>query len=154
MNDNEPLAPEVAPKSRLDFAVVGVGASAGGIAALVRLFEGLPAEPNMAFVVVMHLSPAHDSSIAEVLQHATRMKVLQVHARTAIERDHVYVIPPGRDLAMFDGSLALQKLSRTWGAQVAIDVFFRSLADAHGDRAVGIVLSGPGTDGCVGISRL
>jgi two-component system CheB/CheR fusion protein len=148
-----PPAPITVP-SGLDFPVVGIGASAGGIAAVRALLEGLPALPGMAFVVVLHLSPAHESHAAAVLQAATAMPVRQVTGATRIERDRVYVIPPTSDLAMVDGMLVTREADRGRVGTAVVDLFFRTLADAHRERAVGIVLSGTGSDGALGAGRL
>ena len=142
------------PASGLDFPVVGVGASAGGLAAIKTLLESLPAEPDMAFVVVLHLSPVHESNAASILQTVTRMPVAQVTGKLQIERNHVYVIPPTQDLVMFDGALSLEPSRRTRGRHVVIDHFFRTLAEAHRERAIGIVLSGTGADGSLGIASV
>ncbi len=150
----DPPDSEAAKKHRLDFLVVGVGASAGGIAALKTLLEAVPAEPEMAFVVILHLSPTHASSAAEILQTSTAMTVTQVSGRTPIERNHVYLIPPTWGLAMADGCLDLCSDERKHGRHVVVDEFFRTLADAHGTRAAGVILSGTGADGSVGIARL
>jgi two-component system CheB/CheR fusion protein len=149
-------APESRPEgdSGLDFPVVGVGASAGGLAAIKTLLEGLHSQPDMAFVIVMHLSPTHESNAAAILQMSTRMPVAQVTGRMKIERDHVYVIPPTRDLSMVDGSLALVDAERPRGRHIVVDLFFRTLAEVHRERAIGIVLSGTGADGSAGIGRL
>ena len=142
------------PTSGLDFPIVGLGASAGGLSALRTCFENLPASPDMAFVVILHLSPRHESSAAAILQQVTRMPVQQVQSDTPIQRNNVYVIPPTHSLAMHGGHLGLSDARRDRGAPVAIDLFFRTLADAHGERAVGVILSGTGADGSVGIARL
>jgi two-component system CheB/CheR fusion protein len=159
MNDsaNVPSTPPtehgVVP-SKLDFPVVGIGASAGGMAALVSLFEHMPASHGMAFVVVLHLSPNHPSSAANILQRATRMPVIQVTSSVKIAPRHVYVIAPNVHLAMFDGLLVVTEPDRPRGKHVAIDLFFRTLAEVHRERAVAIVLSGTGSDGAVGLSRI
>jgi two-component system CheB/CheR fusion protein len=140
--------------STIEFPVVGIGASAGGLPALLSFFENLPQQSGMAFVVILHLSPKHKSSADHVLQRATRMPVLQVVTPVQIEPDHVYVIPPNRHLTMSDGSLSLAHLERPRGTHVAIDIFFRTLAEAHRERSVAIVLSGTGSDGAVGITRI
>ena len=145
---------DAAHTSGLDFFVVGIGASAGGLGAIKSLLEGLPATPDMAFVVVLHLSPTHESNASAIFQSSTRMPVTQVEGRIAIERNHVYVIPPGNDLEMFDGMLQLVPSKRQRGRHVVIDHFFRTLAETHRTRAVGIVLSGTGSDGSVGIAAL
>lgn len=155
-NSAEPSTPKNMPltRSTLEFPVVGIGASAGGIQALLALFEHMPNDCGMAFVVIMHLSPKHESHIDKVLQKVTKIPVLQVTQSVAIERNHIYVIPPALDLSMDDGFLRLQKPERERGPQVAIDLFFRALADVHHSHAVGIVLSGTGADGSVGLSRI
>ncbi|MDR5763084.1 MULTISPECIES: chemotaxis protein CheB [unclassified Caballeronia] len=137
-----------------DFAVVGVGASAGGVQALLRLFESAPPSPDVAFVVVLHLSPDHASHAHDVIQSVASLRVQQVHGPVPLEKNHVYVIPPGKHLAMVDGYLRLSDPEPPRLPPTSIDVFFRSLADAHGARAVAVVLSGAGTDGSVGIARV
>jgi len=152
----EPSTPKNLPlaRSTLRFPVVGIGASAGGLKALLTFFENMPADCGMAFVVIMHLSPKHESNADKILQKVTRMPVRQVTKPVPIERNHVYVIPPAMDLSMNDGYLRLQKPERERGAQVAIDLFFRTLADVHHNHAVGVVLTGTGSDGSVGLSRI
>lgn len=141
-------------RSTLQYPVVGIGASAGGLQALMTFFEHMPNDCGMAFVVIMHLSPRHESNVDKILQNVTRMPVRQVTQPVSIERNHVYVIPPAMDLSMNDGYLRLQKPTRRRGAPVAIDRFFRALADVHHTHAIGIVLSGSGADGSVGLSRI
>jgi two-component system CheB/CheR fusion protein len=141
-------------QSQITFPVVGIGASAGGLQALLRFFENMPAKNGMAFVVVLHLSPDHESSADAIIRRATRMPVIQVTQPVLIEREHVYVIAPNLQLAMIDGFLSLSHLDRPRGAHVAIDIFFRTLAEVHGERAVAIVLSGTGSDGAVGLTRI
>ncbi|MDB5963752.1 MAG: signal transduction histidine kinase with CheB and CheR, partial [Polaromonas sp.] len=119
-----------------------------------RFFEQMPERSGMAFVIILHLSPEHESNAAQILQRSTRMPVMQVVERTPIEPDHVYVIPPSRALAMDDGHLALSEPSRTGGVPVAIDLFFRTLAQVHQERSVAIVMSGTGADGAVGLARV
>jgi len=142
----------VAPS--LPFPVIGIGASAGGLPALQRLFENMPAQNGMAFVVVMHLSPKHESSADQVLQRVTRMPVLQVSRMVKVEPDHVYVIAPNQQLVMVDGHLNVIDLARPRGQHIAIDAFFRTLAESQWERALAIVLSGTGGDGSVGIGRI
>ncbi|MFL9912986.1 CheR family methyltransferase [Paraburkholderia sp. RL17-337-BIB-A] len=136
------------------FPVVGIGASAGGIQALLRLFEQMPADSGMAFVVVLHLSPKYESRADQVLQRATSMPVMQVREPTHIEKNSIYLISPSNDLSMFDGYLRVTPAERPSGRPVAIDRFFRSLADAHGTRAISVILSGTGSDGSAGIGRI
>jgi chemotaxis response regulator CheB len=104
---------DAAIASGLDFFVVGIGASAGGLAAIKDPARGCRPRPDMAFVVVLHLSPTHESNAAAIFQPSTRMPVLQVTERSKIERNHVYVIPPGRELAMVDGALDVAPAERT-----------------------------------------
>jgi len=148
-----PTEPDIVP-STIDFPVVGIGASAGGLPALVRLFENMPAVHEMAFVVILHLSPKHPSSAAAILQRATRMPVTQVTSKVEIERGHVYVIAPNQHMSMMDGLLLVDQAERPRGKHIAIDMFFRTLAEVHRERAVAIVLSGTGADGAVGLTRV
>lgn len=141
-------------RSTLEFPVVGIGASAGGLKALLTLFENMPSDCGMAFVVIMHLSPKHESNADKIIQNVTKMPVQQITHPVPIERNHIYVIPPAMDLSMNDGYLRLMKPTRERGPQVAIDLFFRALADVHHNHAVGIVLSGTGSDGSVGLARI
>jgi two-component system, chemotaxis family, CheB/CheR fusion protein len=154
---NETPAPEPESPlgtSRLDFPVVGIGASAGGIQALIRLFENMPNDAGMAFVIILHLSPKHESVADKVLQRATKMRVVQVTSPAQIEKNCVYLISPSNDLSMEDGHLFVKHADRLPGRPVTIDLFFRSLAEAHGERAISIILSGSGSDGSVGIGRI
>jgi len=159
MNDivninNTPLPEHVVIPSNIDFPVVGVGASAGGLHALVRFFENMPSHNGMAFVIVLHLSPKHPSSADTVLQRATSMPVTQVVSPTKIENDNVYVIAPNQQLSMVDGYLSVSDLERPRGTHTAIDIFFRTLAEVHRERAIAVVLSGTGSDGAVGVTRI
>ena len=140
--------------SHLDFPVVGIGASAGGLQALLRFFENMPADNGMAFVIIMHLSPRHESNADSVLQRATKMPVVQVTKPQPIQKNHIYVIPPKKQLSMNDSFLSVADLERPRGQHVAIDLFFRALADVHRERAIGIVLSGTGADGAIGLARI
>ncbi|MET0397663.1 MAG: chemotaxis protein CheB [Longimicrobiaceae bacterium] len=131
-------------------AVVGVGASAGGLRALQLFFEAVPADSGMAYVVIMHLDRERESRIAEILQDRTAVPVTQVTRATPVEADRVYVIPPGHDLAMQGATIRV--VERGDGQRHApVDLLFRTLADAYGANAVGVVLSGTGSDGTPGI---
>jgi two-component system CheB/CheR fusion protein len=136
-----------------EIPVVGIGASAGGLKALQDFFGALPSGTGMAFVVITHLHPEHESHMAELLQRHTRMPVLQVTALVPAEKNHVYVIPPNRRLVMEDGHIDTAEFTETRGQRAPIDYFFRSLARAH-PNAIGIILSGSGTDGAVGVKAL
>jgi two-component system, chemotaxis family, CheB/CheR fusion protein len=134
--------------------VVGLGASAGGIKALRELIANVPPESGIAWVVILHLSPDHDSKLADVLQSSTSMGVTQVDARTAIESDHVYVIPPNKSLEIKDDQLVLNEITRAEHRRSPVDVFFRALADAHGSESAAVVLSGTGPNGSAGLKRI
>jgi two-component system, chemotaxis family, CheB/CheR fusion protein len=134
-------------------SVVGIGASAGGLAALRDFFSALPADTGLVFVVVMHLSPDHESMLADLLQSCTPMPVTQVSGRVEMQPDHVYVIPPASQLVVAQRHLELVELDRPRGVRLEIDAFFRSLAGDHGDGAA-IILSGAGSDGAVGIQGI
>jgi two-component system CheB/CheR fusion protein len=131
--------------------VVGIGASAGGVKALQEFFGGVPANSDMAYVVVLHLSPEHESHLAEVIGRSTPIPVVQVVETVDIAPDRIYVIPPGKHLTMTNGSLMLSDVSAAQGRRVAIDRFFRSMADAHGPHSVAVVLSGADGDGALGL---
>jgi len=133
--------------------VVGIGASAGGLKALQTFFEALPNNTGMAFVVVTHLHPEHESHLAEILQGRTKMKVRQVAGRMDIEPNHVYVIPPNRGIEVADSHLEVPEFEEPRGHRTPVDTFFRSLAKAH-HNPIGIILSGGGTDGSVGIKDI
>ena len=134
--------------------VVGLGGSAGGLSAMQRFFENAGTDSGAAYVVILHLSPDHESSMAEILQRSTPMPVRQVTGPVTVEPDHVYVIPPGKHLSMTDGKLCLAEIERARGRRVTVDLFFRTLADTHGPRATAIVLSGADSDGAIGIKRI
>jgi chemotaxis methyl-accepting protein methylase/signal transduction histidine kinase/PAS domain-containing protein len=136
------------------FPIVGLGASAGGLQALKQFFIGMPADSGMAFVVILHLSPQHESHAAAVLQETTKMPVMQVDEVIRVAPNTVYVIPPTKYLEMEDDHIRLSEPEHLKSRLVAIDLFFRTLADAHGTYAIGVVLSGAGTDGSVGIRRV
>ena len=147
---------EAVPKrERADaLTVVGVGASAGGVQALQEFFSDVPRNSNLIFVVVLHLSPAHESHLAEILGNTSAIPVEQVSGPVRVEPNRIYVIPPSKHLVMDDGMLRLREMEQPQGRRVAIDRFFRTLADARGPQAVGVVLSGTGADGALGVKLL
>lgn len=134
--------------------LVGIGASAGGIEALKVFFEKMPDESGLAFVVILHLSEEHDSSLSAVLQSHTRMPIRQVTEEVKVEPNHVYVIPPHHNLAVSDGHICLQERADGTAKQVPVDLFFRTLASSYKERAIAVVLSGAGTDGSIGVKLL
>ena len=149
-----PTEEDVPVPSHLPFPVIGIGASAGGLEAVQRFLAHVPADCGMAFVVILHLSPRHRSNAAEILQRATPMDVSQVTAPVPIRAGHVYVIPPGMALTMDDGHLRPVADERPRGRQVAVDVYFRTMAEVHRERAICIVMSGTGSDGALGLQRV
>jgi two-component system CheB/CheR fusion protein len=132
------------------FFVVGIGASAGGLDALERFFDSLPDHTGMAFVVVQHLSPDFKSMMDELLARHTHMPIKQVEDGVVVQPDHVYLIPPKKEMIISGGKLLLGERDRQQELTLPIDVFFRSLARDCGRRAIGIVLSGGGSDGSRG----
>jgi two-component system CheB/CheR fusion protein len=136
------------------YLVVGIGASAGGIQALQEFFQRVSNDSGMAYVVILHLSPDHDSRLAEVLQITATIPVTQVTQREKIEPNHVYVIPPNQNLAITDGHLALTTMIGLEERRSPVDLFFRTLAQTKESRAVAVVLSGTGSDGAVGLKRI
>ncbi|MDB6152635.1 MAG: signal transduction histidine kinase with CheB and CheR [Chthoniobacteraceae bacterium] len=114
----------------------------------------MPPDSGMAFAVILHLSPEHESTLAELLQRTTRMQVVQATNLKKVEINCIYVIPPGKYLSSVDERLRLTQLRHWYGKRVAVDLFFRSLADSHGPHAVAILLSGADGDGAIGIKRI
>ncbi|MFJ4386231.1 CheR family methyltransferase [Pseudomonas sp. NPDC089408] len=153
---SQPAAPQNPnlTTSHLNFPVVGIGASAGGLEAICTLFRQMPADSGMAFVIVLHLSPDHQSVADRIIQETTDMPVRQVTEPVPIQRNHVYVISPANRLSTNDGYLRVAPANRRRGDHVAIDLFFRDLADVHKDHAFCVVMSGTGADGAVGLSRI
>jgi len=149
----EKPAPSPTPAAN-DFPVVGVGASAGGMEALTRLLEKLPANTGMAFVLVQHLDPTHESILAALLSKISALPVAEASDGVRVEPGHVYVIPPNRDMTLADGHLRLEKRTAPRGRHMPIDSFFRSLAEVQGSHAIGVVLSGTGSDGTLGVQAI
>jgi len=141
-------------ESKPDFLIVGLGGSAGSIPSFRAFFRNVPRDSGMAYVVILHLSPDHDSRLAEVLQSSTPLPVTQVHERVTVEPDHVYVIPPNKSMAMRDGALELSEIGGYEERRAPVDIFFRTLADTHDSRAVCVVMSGTGADGSMGLRRI
>ena len=150
-NGPEPSEPTV---SSGQFSIIGLGASAGGLQALKQFFQAMPANSGMAFVVILHLSEEHESSLAQILQTQTGMPVMQVMETVKVEPNKVYVIPPAKGLAMVDGHIQLTEPERIRGKRVPIDLFFRTMADAYGKNGIAVVLSGTGSDGTLGLKRV
>lgn len=155
--DENLVAPET-HKSKFHpaFPIVGIGASAGGLAAFEAFFSGMPAaiDPGMAFVVVQHLAPDHKSILTELVRRYTRMQVFEVEDGMVVQNNCTYIIPPNRDMAFLNGTLQLLEPAAPRGHRLPIDFFFRSLAQDQHERAIGIVLSGTGSDGTLGVRAI
>jgi two-component system CheB/CheR fusion protein len=135
------------------FPIVGIGASAGGLAAFEAFFSGMPVDtdPDMAFVLVQHLAPDHESILSDLIKRYTRMQVFDVVDGMRVMKNCAYIIPPNRDMAFLNGTLQLLEPSAPRGMRLPIDFFFRSLAHDQHERAICIVLSGTGSDGTLGV---
>ena len=134
--------------------IVGIGASAGGLEAFEQFFRHAPPDPGMAFVLVSHLDPGHASLLTEILQRTTTMKVVEAQDQMAVASNCVYVIPPNRDMAIFHSVLQLSEPEQPRGLRMPIDAFLRSLAEDQGENAIGVILSGTGTDGTLGLRAI
>jgi two-component system CheB/CheR fusion protein len=146
------------PESNLspasDFPIVGIGASAGGLEALELFFKNMPKDNGMAFVVIQHLDPNHVGIMPELLQRITPMKVFQAGDRLKVKPNCVYVIPPNKSLSLLNGALHLFDPVETHGLRLPIDIFFRSLAGDRHEKSIGIILSGMGSDGSLGLKAI
>ncbi len=143
-----------APASSASFPIVGIGASAGGLEALEQFLGGVPADCGMTFVIVQHLDPTRKGIMPELLQRTTGMKVVQVKDRTKVQPDCVYVIPPNKDMSILHGVLHLLALASARGLRLPIDFFFRSLAQDQQEHSIGVILSGMGSDGTLGLRAI
>jgi two-component system, chemotaxis family, CheB/CheR fusion protein len=150
----QPLAYESPKNASIEFPVVALGASAGGLDTFRKLLDALPDSTGMAFVLIQHLDPKHQSMMVDLLTGHTPMRVLQAADGMQLERDHVYLIPPGAYLAISDGVLRLSEPLERHGARMPFDFFLRSLAEECGERAICAVLSGTGTDGSLGLKAV
>jgi two-component system CheB/CheR fusion protein len=165
MSERDPLAAQQRPRDpptpvlaqlppASGFCVVGVGASAGGLAACRLFLEALPAAPGIAFILIQHLDPTHESMMAELLTGATAMPVVQARDAMLLEVDHVYLIPPGLYLAIERGRLSLIVPQARHGARLPFDFLLQSLAAFAGPRAACVILSGGGADGAAGAQAI
>ena len=152
-NKNRP-SPEVSrsEKERDSFPMVGIGASAGGFESISNLLKNLRPDTGLAFVVIQHLGPDSRSTLANLLAKMTLMPVLEIRDRIPVEPNRVYVLTPNYDVLLEDRMLRLVRRPSSERVHMPIDHFFQSLAEQEKDRAIGVVLSGSGTDGTLGIS--
>ncbi len=136
------------------FPIVGIGASAGGLEALEQFLKNVPNRSGIAFVVIQHLDPTHKGAMVELLQRVCAIPVLQAKNRQKVEPDHVYVIPPNKDMSILHGALHLMPQTQPRGLNLPIDFFFRSLAADQQERSIGVILSGMGSDGTLGLRTI
>jgi two-component system, chemotaxis family, CheB/CheR fusion protein len=148
-----PVAAE-SPLDREEMPVVGIGASAGGLDAVSKLVDVLPADSGMAFILVQHLDPTHESMMAELLAAHTSMTVQQATDGMLVECDHLYIIPPGTYLTVDNGALRLSEPQDRHGARMPFDFLLHSLADEYGARVICVILSGTGDDGSAGLKAV
>ncbi len=144
----------VKEKRPLLFPIIGIGASAGGLEALELFLKNVPFSSGMAFVIVQHLDPTHKGIMAELLQRSTPMPVEQITDDLVVKKNHVYIIPPNKDLTLFHGVLRLLDPVKPRGLRLPIDYFFRSLADDLMELSIGVILSGMGSDGMLGLRAI
>ena len=135
-------------------SIVGIGASAGGLEAFQQLLAALQEDSGMAFVLVQHLAPKHESILSQLLSKSTRMPVVEVSDGIAVQPNHVYVIPPNADMSIVDGVLHLTPLDADRARRMPIDMFLRSLAQDQQGRAIGVILSGTASDGTLAMQAI
>ncbi|MHA6326326.1 chemotaxis protein CheB [Roseivivax sp. CAU 1753] len=154
MKDKNDSAAAPGAETRERLCIVGIGASAGGLEAIREMLSTATAKSNLAYVVVQHLDPNHESLLAELLGRHTELNVLQVSGGEKIEADNVYIIPPGHGLSVTDGTLQLTDFAQPRGLRRPIDDFFESLALDQGRFAACVILSGTGADGSAGLRAI
>jgi len=152
--ETAPAAESAEERVHSSFPIVGIGASAGGLEAFEKFFTNMPPDSGMAFVIVQHLDPTHKSILGDLITRFTRMKVVAVEDGVQISPNWVYIIPPDKDMAILGGRLHLMVPAAPRGQRHPINFFFRSLAQDCRNRAIGIVLSGTGTDGTQGLRAI
>jgi two-component system, chemotaxis family, CheB/CheR fusion protein len=138
----------------LGFPVAGIGASAGGLEAMIELLENLPEQLDMAIVFVQHLDPRHHSNLVEILSRAVKLPVAEARDGVLLEKGHIYVIPADRELALMHGRLQLMSRPEGPAKHLPIDFFFRSLAEDQNGNSIGVILSGTGSDGALGMRAI
>src|SRR5215472_10296828 len=140
--------------SQNGFLIVAIGASAGGIEAFTELIRGVPSNTGMAFVLIQHLDPTHHSILTELVAKETSMHVREVEDGLPLQPNHVYVIPPNATMSIDSRVLRIAPREETRGLHMSIDHFMRSLAGEEGSRAIGVILSGSGSDGTLGMAEI
>ena len=152
----QPAAPRKrpSPPKAKSFPIVGIGASAGGLEAFTQLLGALPVDTGLAFVLVQHLDPKHESMLTTLLARATPLPIHEARDGMHIEANHIYVIPPNTNLAVLHGRLSLMPRTEARGLHLPVDYFFRSLAADQQSRAIGVILSGTASDGTEGLRAI
>jgi two-component system, chemotaxis family, CheB/CheR fusion protein len=146
-------SPEV-KKAETGFPIVGIGSSAGGLEALELFLKNVPEDSGMAFIIVQHLDPTRKDMMVELLQRSTTLQVSQAVERTVVQPNCIYIIPPNKDMSIFHGKLHLFEPAKPRGLRLPIDYFFLSLADDRHEQCIGVILSGMGTDGTLGLGAI
>lgn len=146
--------PSPLPERKNDLLIAAVGASAGGIEAFTELVSNLPTDTGMAFVLVQHLDPEHHSMLTELISKKTEMRVKEVTNGMAVEPNQIYVIPPNATMSITNHTLQLAPRGEPRGVHMSIDHFMRALAEEQRNRAIGVILSGSGTDGTAGLAEI
>lgn len=137
-----------------DFPIIGIGASAGGLEALDLFFKNMPIDSGLAFIVIQHLDPTHTGIMPELLQRMTEMKVFQATDTLRVKPNCVYVIPPNKSLSILNGRLHLFVPTESRGLRLPVDIFFKSLAMDRKEKSIGVILSGMGSDGSLGLKAI
>jgi two-component system CheB/CheR fusion protein len=155
-NDSETeLVPALMPSTPpASFPIIGIGASAGGLEALELFIKNIKPQSGMAYVIIQHLDPTHEGILVQLLQRATALPVIQVEDKLTIQSNCIYVIPPNKDMSVLHGTLHLLPPTAPRGLRLPIDYFFRSLAADQQEKGVGVILSGMGSDGTLGIRAI
>ena len=134
--------------------IVGIGCSAGGVEALTQFFEQVRPDSGLAYVVILHLSPDHDSQLTQILQGVASIPVTKVVEGVRVVANHVYVVPPDKHLQMADSHIVVLPNARIEDRRAPVDIFLRTLAESHGARAVAVILSGTGANGSMGLKHV
>ncbi|MDT0645723.1 CheR family methyltransferase [Zunongwangia sp. F260] len=154
--ENKKSSIESLKRSENNFPVVGVGASAGGLAAFKEFIQAIPKDSGMAYVLVQHLDPNHESLLPELLQKCSELPILEISNDLTVKSDHIYIIPTNKMLMSNDGKLELSPRPQKAGAvkNLPIDLFFKSLAEVHQEHSIGVILTGNGADGTAGFKAI
>jgi len=154
MNEEEEDKSKEEIQSQDRFPIVAIGASAGGLDAFRRFFTAMPPDPGMAFVLIQHLDPTHASTMADLMSRYTPQKVVQAKDGMEVKPDHLYIIPPNKDMGIMNGKLQLMQPSQPHGMRFPINYFLKNLAEDQDEKSIAIIFSGYGSDGTIGIKAI